>query len=82
MSLKPTRKRTEFKELRERAGLTLPETADLLKVAADGDQAVARQDRFQPLLALEKRLFAQVRCVLNMRSKAQYSSFASWRSAF
>ncbi|HEV2155804.1 DNA (cytosine-5-)-methyltransferase [Bradyrhizobium sp.] len=32
MSLKPTKKRTEFKELRERAGLTLPETADLLKV--------------------------------------------------
>jgi hypothetical protein len=25
---------------------------------------VARQDRFQPLLALEKRLFAQVGCVL------------------
>jgi DNA (cytosine-5)-methyltransferase 1 len=32
MNLKPTKKRTEFKELRERAGLTLPETADLLKV--------------------------------------------------
>ena len=32
MSLKPTKKRTEFKELREKAGLTLPEAADLLKV--------------------------------------------------
>lgn len=32
MSLKPTKKRTEFKDLRERAGLTIPETADLLKV--------------------------------------------------
>lgn len=32
MSLKPTKKRTEFKDLREKAGLTLPEAADLLKV--------------------------------------------------
>ena len=31
---------------------------------AEGDQPVARQNCLQPLLALEERLLAQVRCVL------------------
>jgi hypothetical protein len=33
-------------------------------VSAEGDQLVARQNCLQPLLALEKRLLAQVHCVL------------------
>jgi hypothetical protein len=36
-------------------------------VSAEGDQLVARQNCLQPLLALEKRLLAQVRCVLKPR---------------
>jgi hypothetical protein len=39
-------------------------------VMAESDQPVTWQDRFQPLLALEKRLFAQVHCVLKHKIKS------------
>ena len=47
-----------------RLGLGEEFRTDRFAVTAEGDQPVARQDRFQARLALEKRLSAQINCVL------------------
>ena len=54
MNLKPTKKRTEFKELRERAGLTLPEAANLLKVELRTAYRYERGETRPTKLALDK----------------------------
>lgn len=54
MSLKPTKKRTEFKELREKAGLTLPEAADLVMVDLRTAYRYERGESRVKKLALDK----------------------------
>jgi DNA (cytosine-5)-methyltransferase 1 len=62
MALKRTKKRTEFKELREQAGLTLPEATLLLKVDRRTTYRYERGETKPTRLALDTlRLAAQNR---------------------
>jgi DNA (cytosine-5)-methyltransferase 1 len=54
MSLRPTKKRTAFKQLREQAGLTLPETTQLVKVDLRTAYRYERGETKPTKLALDK----------------------------